>query len=79
MAQETKHFQVPEFLSAEDMGVDLPGGAPRARPASAISFKEVQEYQVILEGSSSMRRERNGRRHTRSASLHPSCRIITIR
>ncbi len=24
LAQETKHFQVPEFLSAEALGVDLP-------------------------------------------------------
>jgi hypothetical protein len=57
VAQENKHFQTPEFLSAEAMGVDLPRRCPSCKNCkecqfrtSAVSYKEDQEYHVILEG-----------------------------
>ena len=57
LVQETKHFQVPEFLSAEALGVYLARRCASCRNCkecqfrtSAISFKEDQEYQAILDG-----------------------------
>jgi hypothetical protein len=57
VAQENKHFQTPEFLSAEAMGVDLPRRCPSCKNCkecqfwtSAVSYKEDQEYHMILEG-----------------------------
>jgi hypothetical protein len=52
-----QHFQVAEFLSAEAMGVDSPRRCASCKNCkecqfrtSAITFKEVQEYQAILDG-----------------------------
>jgi hypothetical protein len=57
LAQESKNFQTPEFLSAEAMGVDLPRRCPTCKNCkecqfrmSAVSYKEDQEFHVILEG-----------------------------
>ncbi len=57
VAQESKNFQTPEFLSAEAMGVDLPRRCPSCKNCkecqfrtSAVSYKEDQEFHVILEG-----------------------------
>ncbi len=57
VAQEGKNFQTPEFLSAEAMGVDLPRRCPSCKNCkecqfrtSAVSYKEDQEFHVILEG-----------------------------
>ncbi len=56
VAQESKHFQTPEFLSAEAMGVDLPMRCPSCKNCkecqfrtSAVSYKEDQEFHVVLE------------------------------
>ncbi len=57
VAQESKNFQTPEFLSAEAMGVDLPRRCPSCKNCkecqfrtSAVSYKEDPEFHVILEG-----------------------------
>jgi hypothetical protein len=57
VAQESKNFQTPEFLSAEAMGVDLPRRCPSCKNCkecqfrtSAVSYKEDQEFHVILDG-----------------------------
>jgi hypothetical protein len=57
VAQETKHFQTPEFMLAKAIGVDLPNRCTSCKNCkecqfrtSAISYKEDQEYHVILEG-----------------------------
>jgi hypothetical protein len=57
VAQESKNFQTPEFLSAEAMGVDLPRRCPSCKNCkecqfrtSAVSYKEDQKFHVILEG-----------------------------
>jgi hypothetical protein len=57
VTQEGKNFQTPEFLSAEAMGVDLPRRCPSCKNCkecqfrtSAVSYKEDQEFHVILEG-----------------------------
>ncbi len=57
VTQESKNFQTPEFLSAEAMGVDLPRRCPSCKNCkecqfrtSAVSYKEDQEFHVILEG-----------------------------
>jgi hypothetical protein len=57
MTQESKNFQTPEFLSAEAMGVDLPRRFSSCKNCkeckfrtSAVSYKEDQEFHVILEG-----------------------------
>ncbi len=57
VAQESKHFQTPEFLSWEAMGVDLPRRCPSCKSCkecqfrtSAVSYKEDQEFHVVLEG-----------------------------
>jgi hypothetical protein len=41
VAQESKNFQTPEFLSAEAMGVDLRGGVPPARTARSVNSGQV--------------------------------------
>ncbi len=57
VAQEGKNFQIPEFLSAEAMGVDLPRRCPSCKNCKecqfrtrTVSYKEDQEFHVILEG-----------------------------
>ena len=57
LALSTKHFQAMDFLSAEAMGTDLPRRCASCKNCkecqfrtSCISFKEDQEYQVILDG-----------------------------
>ena len=57
VAQESKNFQAPEFLSAEAMGVDLLRRCPSCKNCkecqfrtSAVSYKEDQEFHVILDG-----------------------------
>jgi hypothetical protein len=52
-----KHFQTPDFLSAEAMGMDLPRRCLSCKNCkecqfrtSAVSYKEDQEYHVILQG-----------------------------
>ncbi len=70
VAQESK---TPEFLSAEAMGVDLPRRCPSCKNCkecqfrtSAVSYKEDQEFHVIL------RRGASGPRPTPSSFPLPS-------
>jgi hypothetical protein len=56
VTQESKHLQTLEFLSAEAMGVDLPRRCPSCKNCkecqfrtSAISYKEDQEFHLVLE------------------------------
>jgi hypothetical protein len=79
VAQESKNFQTPEFLSAEAMGVDLPRRCPSCKNCkecqfrtSAVSYKEDQEFHVILDGSSLVKKGASGQRPTPFSFPHPS-------
>ncbi len=79
VAQEGKNFQTPEFLSAEAMGVDLPRRCPSCKNCkecqfrtSAVSYKEDQEFHVILDRLKSMRKSASGPRPTPFSFPHLS-------
>jgi hypothetical protein len=67
--RENGIFQPSDFLMAEALGTDMPRRCKNCLKckecqfrADSLSFKENQEYQVILDASSSMRSKGSGQR-----------------
>ena len=71
-------FQPYDFLTTESLGTDLPPRCTSCRRCKeckfrtdSLTFKEDQEYQIILEGLKFIKERGDGEPHTHSTSRHP--------